>query len=96
MATAYLRQGLRTDLYGTHRPISDGTTFADRVARFHLVFNFLAQKKQRTPAEAADTLGIVQQQVDAVNEAIQEQKDPWNVYPILPNVHRIRTDFEFW
>ena len=56
----------------------------------------LAQEKQRTLAEVADTLGIVQQQVDAVNEAIQEQKDPWDVYPILPNVHRIRTDFEFW
>ncbi len=79
--------GLAGDFYGTDRPISDGTTFADQVARFHLAFNFLAQEKERTPAEAADILGILQQEVDAVNEAIKEQNDPWDVHPALPNVN---------
>ena len=53
--------------YGTDRPIRDGTTFADRVGRFHLAFNLLAQEKQRTPAEQLIL------EVDAINEAIEEQ-----------------------
>ena len=82
--------GLAGDFYGTNQPISDGTTPADQTSRFTNAFNMLAKENTRTPTEAPIILGILQQEVDAVNKAIEEHKDPWEVaYPYLGQMNTL-------
>ena len=78
---------LAGDFYGTDKPISDGKTLEDQATRFLLAFNQLAYEKDHTPSEAPKILEILQAEVGKVNEAIADHKDPWDVYPTLPDVN---------
>ena len=80
--------GLAGDLYGTNQPISDGVTAADQTSRFYSALDTLVTERTQTPTEAAKILKILQQEVDAVNKAIEEHKDPWDVaYPSLDKMN---------
>lgn len=78
--------GLAGDFYGTDQPISDGRTLAEQIGRFKLAFDLLAHEKHRAPAEAAKILDILQTEIKAINQAIADHKDPWDVYPSLSDV----------
>ena len=80
--------GLAGDFYGTNEPISDGDAPADRALRFENAFGTLAKETRRTPKEALNILNILQKEVDAVNKAIEEHKDPWDsAYPYLDDMN---------
>ncbi|KAL9609960.1 MAG: hypothetical protein Q9167_005312 [Letrouitia subvulpina] len=78
--------GLAGDYYGTSMPISDGNSLENQVRRFMLAFDQLA-RVQRTPQEALQIMNILQPEVDAVNEAIKDHQDPWDIYHTLPDVN---------
>ncbi|KVE37606.1 hypothetical protein [Burkholderia sp. BDU5] len=71
------------DFYGDpERPISDGSTAEDRVKRFTSAFDTLA----RLPAskdEATRILAVMQQEIDAANQAILDGVQPHEAYDKL-------------
>ena len=74
------------DFYGTFDAISDGKDASERMARFELAFETLAGLHARQPNEAQDILDVLQAEVDAVNEALRNGRDPSVVYAQLPDV----------
>lgn len=78
--------GLAGDYYGTSKPISDGNSLENQVSRFMFAFDQLA-RAQRTPKEALQILRILQPEVEVVNEAIKDHRDPWEIYHTLPDVN---------
>jgi hypothetical protein len=68
--------GLAGDFYGTTKPISDGADDEDRAHRFILAYNQLAVDTNRQPSEATAILDLLQEEVEAVNTALKDGKDP--------------------
>lgn len=79
--------GLAGDFYGTYSPISDGKDAKEQSARFYDAYNTLADGGSRQPKEANDILAVLQEEVDAVNKALENHQDPSVVYAQLPNVN---------
>lgn len=77
--------GLSGDFYGTTNPISDGTGLQDQQSRFLDAYTELAERSATVP-ESAEILAILQAEIDAVNKALHEGKDPSTVYAGLPDV----------
>ncbi|KAI0833668.1 fungal fucose-specific lectin-domain-containing protein [Trametes gibbosa] len=77
--------GLAGDFYGTTRPISDGTDARDQEERFLAAYNTLADVSPRLPQEARDILGVLQAEVNAVNDARNRGEDPSVAYSKLPD-----------
>ena len=48
----------------------------DSIARFHAAFDSLARDTSHTPSEVKNLLGILQEEVDAVQSAINKHEDP--------------------
>ncbi|KAH9897835.1 fungal fucose-specific lectin-domain-containing protein [Cubamyces lactineus] len=78
--------GLAGDFYGTSKPISDGQDAEERAARFIAAYDTLAAPRSRQPKEAQDILRVLQTEVDAVNDALRDHKDPSVAYSTLPDV----------
>jgi hypothetical protein len=71
------------DFYGiADQPISDGATPAERVQRFANAFNSLAVLPASN-AEARQILAVMQKEIAAVNQAIQDGKQPHEAYDAL-------------
>ncbi|WJK10795.1 phospholipase [Pseudomonas fluorescens] len=71
------------DFYGVvERPINEGSTPADRLQRFTAAFDTLAALPA-SKAEAIQILSIMQKEIDAVNQAIKEGKQPHEAYDAL-------------
>ncbi|WP_460154101.1 phospholipase [Pseudomonas sp. S2_B07] len=71
------------DFYGIpEQPISEGATAPDRVQRFSNAFNSLAVLPAAN-AEAKLILGVMQKEIAAVKQAIQDGKQPHEVYDAL-------------
>jgi hypothetical protein len=79
--------GLAGDFYGTSDPISDGKDDQDRSARFVRAYNTLADGGPRQPNEAMDILAVLQAEVDAVNEALNNHQDLSVVYAKLASMN---------
>ena len=77
--------GLAGDFYGTTLPISDGPTAKDQGDRFQAAYTTLAQNQARQPGEANKILGILQNEVDKINQALEDGIDPSTIYPTLPD-----------
>lgn len=76
--------GLGGDFYGTNDPISDGSTQEEQRSRFMAAFKTLADPSGLQPGEALAILGALQEEVDAVNEALRKHEDPSIAYSKLP------------
>lgn len=50
----------------------------DSIARFHAAFDSLATDTSHTPSEVQNILGILQEEVNAVQIAINKHKGPWD------------------
>ncbi|KAM0165128.1 hypothetical protein ACHAPG_000381 [Botrytis cinerea] len=74
---------LAGDFFGTSSPISDGKDDADRTKRFEDAWETLAEYKR---SDAKDILKILQPELDAVNRAFKEHRDPSDEYSKLKNV----------
>lgn len=74
---------LAGDFFGTSNPISDGKDDADRTKRFQDAWETLAEYER---SDAMDVLKVLQPEVDAVNQAVKEHRDPSEAYSKLPNV----------
>ncbi|MDR6606933.1 phospholipase [Pseudomonas synxantha] len=71
------------DFYGiADQPISDGATPAERIQRFANAFNSLAVLPASN-AEARQILAVMQKEIAAVNQAIQDGKQPHEAYDAL-------------
>ncbi|MGB8843345.1 MAG: hypothetical protein WCC64_19995 [Aliidongia sp.] len=71
------------DFYGDPgRPIADGSSPEDRIARFTNDFNTLAMLPA-SKDEATQILAVMQTEIDAVNAAIAEGRDPHVAYEAL-------------
>ncbi|TPG81457.1 phospholipase [Pseudomonas arsenicoxydans] len=71
------------DFYGIpDQPISEGATAADRIKRFSNAFNSLAVLPASN-AEAKLILGVMQKEIAAVKQAIQDGKQPHEAYDAL-------------
>jgi hypothetical protein len=77
--------GLAGDFYGTYDPISDGNNESEQVNRFLKAYNTLAGLSPGQPAEAIEILGILQNKVNAVNDALHRHQDPSVAYSTLPD-----------
>ncbi|KAI1077784.1 hypothetical protein F5B20DRAFT_592508 [Whalleya microplaca] len=75
--------GLAGDFYGTTKPISDGATLIEQMQRFTQAWHSLAGDTSRQPCEAHMILEILLQEVNAVNKALEEGKDPSKAYATL-------------
>ncbi len=71
------------DFYGVpERPIADGASEAERITRFTQAFDSLA----RLPAakdEAGQILAVMQEEIAAANQAIQDGRQPHEAYDAL-------------
>ncbi|KAF3491665.1 phosphatidylcholine-hydrolyzing phospholipase C [Arthroderma uncinatum] len=72
--------GLAGDLYGTDEPISDGVTENERQHRFLKAFDTLANDTKYAPEEATKLLEILHDEINEVNKAIQEGRQPSEVH----------------
>lgn len=71
------------DFYGVpDQPISEGATAADRIQRFTNAFNSLAVLPAAN-AEAKLILGVMQKEIAAIKQAIQDGKEPHEAYDAL-------------
>ncbi|MEB0044231.1 MULTISPECIES: phospholipase [unclassified Pseudomonas] len=71
------------DFYGiADRPISDGATPSDRLNRFIAAFDTLAVLSA-SKVEAVKILAVMQKEIDAVNQAIRDGKQPHEAYDAL-------------
>ncbi|MFJ2713785.1 phospholipase [Pseudomonas sp. NPDC087346] len=71
------------DFYGiADQPISDGATPSDRLNRFASAFSTLAVWPT-SKAEAVQILAVMQREIDAVNQAIRDGRDPHEAYDAL-------------
>ncbi|MCF4988094.1 phospholipase, partial [Pseudomonas gessardii] len=71
------------DFYGIPgQPISDGASPAERVQRFTAAFNSLATLPA-SREEAGKILAVMQKEINAVKQAIQEGKQPHEAYDAL-------------
>lgn len=77
--------GLAGDFYGTFEPISDGSNDTEQANRFVNAYNRLAARYAGQPEEANVILGILQKEVDAVNNALAHHQDPSVAYNSLPD-----------
>lgn len=78
---------LAGDFYGTDEPICQGTNEKDQIARFMRAYNTLAQNPSRQPQEAQAIIAALQNEVDKVNGAISDGKDPSETYAHLPDTN---------
>ncbi|KAK3291796.1 uncharacterized protein B0H64DRAFT_468519 [Chaetomium fimeti] len=76
---------LAGDFYGTSDPISDGSDDNSQRDRFTRAYMALAGKDSRQPKEAVEILRILQEEVDAVNDALAKHQDPSVAYNSLPD-----------
>ncbi|KAM5441211.1 hypothetical protein MferCBS31731_003639 [Microsporum ferrugineum] len=72
--------GLAGDLYGTDQPISDGVTENERRHRFLKAFDTLANDTKYAPEEATKLLGILHDELEEINKAIRDGKQPSEVH----------------
>src|SRR5476649_199971 len=71
------------DFYGIPgQPISDGASAADRAQRFTAAFNSLAVLPA-SREEAGKILAVMQKEINAVNQAIADGKEPHEAYDAL-------------
>lgn len=77
---------LAGDFYGTHHPITDGRDDHDCSTRFLAAYDTLAKGGPRQPKEANDILAVLQAEVDTVNNALTQHRDPSVAYSTLPDV----------
>lgn len=71
------------DFYGLpDRPIADGTTADDRIARFTDAFNSLAVKPE-SHDEALKILQVMQTEIDAAQKAMRDGQEPHVAYDAL-------------
>ncbi|MCJ1437595.1 hypothetical protein MMC27_006982 [Xylographa pallens] len=77
--------GLGGDFYGTAYPISDGVGIDEQVRRFLAAWEWLAIDKTRNPGEAEKLLGVLQLEVNAINQALNTKVDPSVLYSGLPD-----------
>lgn len=78
---------LAGDFYGTSDPISDGPTPVEQQQRFLNAYYWLATDTTRQPGECNQLLGLLKQEVDTVNLAVQLYRDPSIVYNgLLPDI----------
>jgi hypothetical protein len=71
------------DFYGIpDRPISEGSTPADRLQRFIAAYESLAVLPA-SRAEATKILTVMKKEIDAVNQAIADGKEPHEAYDAL-------------
>ncbi|UWF50218.1 phospholipase [Pseudomonas sp. N3-W] len=71
------------DFYGIpDRPISEGSTPADRLQRFIAAYESLAVLPA-SRAEATKILAVMKKEIDAVNQAIADGKEPHEAYDAL-------------
>lgn len=71
------------DFYGiADRPISQGAALADRLQRFTAAFESLAVLPP-SRAEATKILVVMKKEIDAVNQAIADGKEPHEAYDAL-------------
>jgi hypothetical protein len=71
------------DFYGIpDQPINEGASPAERVQRFTNAFNSLA-KRPASNTEATLILKVMQKEIDAVNQAIKDGKQPHEAYDAL-------------
>lgn len=76
---------LAGDFYATKDPICEAPTLFMRQTQFRQTFDFLAVNPQ-TPAEANDLLKLLQQEINAVNEAVREGRSVPEAYYNLPDM----------
>lgn len=77
--------GLAGDFYGTSNPICKGANSTEQTTRFVDAYNTLAKPRTLMPTEATKILSILQTEVDAVNNALQNHQDPSVAYSTLPD-----------
>jgi hypothetical protein len=71
------------DFYGIpNSPISDGRTQADRELRFSNAYNSLG-RNPFSPKEAKEILAVMQEEIDAVNNALREGRTAESAYKAL-------------
>lgn len=68
--------GFAGDLYGTDKPISDGTNEVERKESFLNAFAALVNDTKYAPAEVPVLLKIVQGEIDAINKGKRERIPP--------------------
>ncbi|MCJ1401447.1 hypothetical protein MMC11_004660 [Xylographa trunciseda] len=77
--------GLGGDFYGTAYPVSDGLGIEEQVRRFLAAWEWLAIDNTRNPGEAEELLAVLQSEVDAITEALNNKVDPSILYSGLPD-----------
>ena len=85
--------GLAGDFHATTNPISDGKDLKDQVQRFHDAWNCLSAKSSLLPTEANEILRILQNEVNAVKQAIDNKLDPSTAYSNL-NLDQMNKDLQ--
>ncbi|MCJ1287580.1 hypothetical protein MMC26_006932 [Xylographa opegraphella] len=75
--------GLGGDFYGTAHPISDGVGLDEQVRCFLAAWEWLAIDKTRNPGEAEQLLGVLQLEVNTINQALNTKVDPSVLYSRL-------------
>ncbi|KAM4067111.1 phosphatidylcholine-hydrolyzing phospholipase C [Hirsutella rhossiliensis] len=85
---------LAGDFYGTDKPISDGNSDSDRCNRFIAAFDTLANNPHDQPQDAGALLDFLQTEVDAVNAAVSQGKDPSEAYANAGFWDPVKLDFK--
>ncbi|KAI9157981.1 phosphatidylcholine-hydrolyzing phospholipase c [Paramyrothecium foliicola] len=75
--------GLAGDFYGTVNPVSNGESLEQKTQFFKDAWESLGVDMRRQPAEANEILGVLQEEIDALNKAVRDGKDPSTVYKDL-------------